>query len=85
MIPGAAPACESTRLQHARASHTNAAAHRAVIAITANHPARGDAWVVRTTARCTSNVAGAGAAIRQPGMSVPHERGKESKEEEEEL
>src|SRR6266516_7224211 len=35
-----------------------AAAHRAVITITANHPFWGDARVVRTTARC-GNVAGA--------------------------
>jgi hypothetical protein len=38
--------------RHARASHADAAAHRAVITITADHPARGDARVVRTTAWC---------------------------------
>ena len=37
--------------RHARASHADAAAHRA-ITITADHPARGDARVVRTTAWC---------------------------------
>ena len=38
--------------RHARASHADAAAHRAVITITADHPSRGDARVVRTTAWC---------------------------------
>jgi hypothetical protein len=36
------------------ASHANAAAHRAGITITADHPSWGDAWVVRRTARCGS-------------------------------
>jgi hypothetical protein len=44
--------CESTCLQAPVASYANAAAHRAVITITADHPSRGDAWVVRRTARC---------------------------------
>jgi hypothetical protein len=34
------------------ASHANAAAHRAAISTTTDHPARGDARVVRRTARC---------------------------------
>jgi preprotein translocase subunit SecG len=45
--------------------------------ITADHPARGDAWVVRRAARC-GNVAGAGAAIGQHAQSVPCERGEEA-------
>jgi hypothetical protein len=36
------------------ASHANAAAHRAGITITADHPSWGDARVVRRTARCGS-------------------------------
>jgi hypothetical protein len=44
---------------------------------TADHPARGDAWVVRRTARC-GNVAGAFAAIGQHSKSVPCERGEEA-------
>src|SRR6266516_8035142 len=44
-------------------------AHWAVITITADHPSWGDAWVVRTTARC-GNVAGADAAVRQPVRAV---------------
>jgi hypothetical protein len=44
---------------------------------TADHPARGDAWVVRRTARC-GNVAGAVAAIGQHGKSVRCERGEEA-------
>ena len=40
------------------------AAHRAVITITADHPPRGDAWVVHTVARC-GNVVSASAAVRQ--------------------
>lgn len=43
--------------------------HRTVITISADHPARGDAWVVRGTARCGS-VAGTDAAIRQQGKTV---------------
>jgi hypothetical protein len=45
-------------------SGANTTAHRAVITFTADHPSWGDAWVVRTTARC-GNVAGADAAARQ--------------------
>jgi hypothetical protein len=40
---------------------------------TADHPPRGDAWVVRRTARC-GNVGGADAAIPAAGNSVPCER-----------
>jgi hypothetical protein len=44
---------------------------------TADHPAWGDARVVRTTARC-GNVAGAGAAVPAAGMSVSCERGEDA-------
>jgi hypothetical protein len=63
--------------RHARASHADAAAHRAVITAAADHPARGDARVVRTTARC-SNVAGADAAVRQQVRTFRTERGEET-------
>jgi hypothetical protein len=49
-----------------RASHVSAAAHGAgiiIITTTADHPAQGDAWVVRTPARSGNVVVG--AAIRQ--------------------
>ena len=45
-------------LQAGEGSHANAVAHRAVITITADHPSRGDTWVMRTTAPC-GNVIGA--------------------------
>jgi hypothetical protein len=65
VIPGAPRRGANQRARsRARASHANAAAHRAAIAMTADHPARGDAWVVRRTARC-GNVVGAAAAVRQ--------------------
>jgi hypothetical protein len=45
--------------------------------ITADHPVRGDAWVVRRRARC-GNVGGAGAAIGQHVRAFPSERGEET-------
>jgi hypothetical protein len=46
-----------------RRSHANTAAYRAVITVTADHPSRGDAWVMHRTARC-GNVDG--------GEAEPH-------------
>jgi hypothetical protein len=69
VIPGRRAGADQRAGRHARASHVSAAAHRAFIIIittttTADHPAQGDAWVVRTTARSGNVVAG--AAVRQP-------------------
>jgi len=52
--------------QAGEGSHANAATHRAVITITADHPSRGDTWVMRTTAPCGNVIgadAGAGSGI----------------------
>src|SRR5512135_1118832 len=43
----------------------------------ADHPSRGDAWVVRTTAHY-GNVVGADAAVRQPVTAFRTERGEEA-------
>jgi len=51
-----------------------AAGRRAVITITADHPSRGDARVVRSAARC-GNVVGS-RRCRPGSKSVPHEGGK---------
>jgi hypothetical protein len=51
MIPGRLRGADQRACSRARAGHANATAHRAVITITADHPSRGDARVVRRTAR----------------------------------
>jgi len=65
--PGACPRCSSTRLQARVGRHVTAAAGRALVTISADHPSWGDGWVVCTTARCgnvddTDNRIGAAAA-----------------------
>ena len=62
--------------EHVWADHANAAAHRAVITITADHPRGGDAWVVRRTARC-GNVVGSRRCRPAAGSSAPCERGED--------
>src|SRR5215475_13352301 len=59
VIPGRRAGADQRAGRHARASHLSAAAHRARIITTADHPAQGDTWVVRTTARSGNVVVGA--------------------------
>jgi len=64
-----------------RANHVSAAAHGAVIIIittttTADHPFRGDAWVMRGTAR-RGTVVQCRRCCPAAGMTGPYERGQD--------
>ena len=69
--PGACPRCSSTRLQARVGRHVTAAAGRALVTISADHPSWGDGWVVCRTARC-GNVDDADNRIRAAAHGHRH-------------